>query len=110
MCGACGDNPQTWKDLGVELISESEAALDTIAANCRSNVISCCSSLFTLWLQRKPDASWGQLIDALRSVKLHNLAAEIEKKLEPPTASTPGDTTEATASQESKIKSMTFYL
>ena len=95
LCGACGDNPQTWKDLGVELISESEAALGAIAANCRSDVISCCSSLFTLWLQRKPDANWGQLIDALRNIKLHNLAAEIEKKLEPSTASTPGHTTEA---------------
>lgn len=94
----------------MELISESEAALGTIAANCRSDVISCCSSLFTLWLQRKPDASWGQLIDALRNIKLHSLAAEIEKKLEPPTASTPGHTTEATASQEPKLKSMAFYL
>ena len=57
------------------------ADLNTISADNRGNVTTCCSSLFSLWLQRKPEANWQQLIDALIKVKLNLLASNIKKSL-----------------------------
>ena len=75
-------NPVIWKDLGIELMGkDSVAALNAISVNDRDNVIACCSSMFSLWLQRQTEASWKQLIDALIKVKLNVLASEIEKSL-----------------------------
>ena len=82
ICGACALNPEIWKDLGMELLGkDSVADLNTISANNRGDVIVCCSSMFTLWLQRQPEANWKQLIDALIKMKLNLLAAEIKKSL-----------------------------
>ena len=75
-----------WKDLGVELLPEGEksiAELKIISANSYSNVNKCCASLFSKWLQMVPDASWRQLIDALKVVNLEHLATAIERKLIP---------------------------
>ena len=86
MCAACEDNPEAWRDLGAELLppgDSSTAALQTISANSHGNVIKCCSSMFTLWLQRQPDASWWQLIEALKDTGFDQLATKIEKKLIP---------------------------
>ena len=60
---------------------DSQADLDTISANHSGDVIRCCSSLFSLWLQRQPEANWQQLIDALIKVKLNLLASEIKESL-----------------------------
>ena len=87
LCSACEENPQAWKDLGRELMPDAEAALGTIAANAHGNVINCCSSLFKQWLDRQPEASWEQLIKALKDIGLDNMAIQIEKKLEPSIAS-----------------------
>jgi len=87
--------------LGRELLpvgDASEAALSTIAVNNKDDVTTRCSSLFTLWLGRQPNASWKKLIDALKKINLNNLATEIEGKLIPPadsscsTEDTPEDT------------------
>ena len=85
LCGACEENPEAWKDVGRELMSDSDATLSTIAVNSRGNVITCCSSLFKQWLQRKSDASWEHLIEALKAVDLNDVATEIEGMLEPST-------------------------
>ena len=85
ICGACALNSEIWKDLGLELLgqdSTSVADLNTISVNNR-DVVGCCSSLFSLWLQRQPEASWKQLIDALIKIKLNLLASEIKKSLIP---------------------------
>ena len=82
ICSACDLSPVIWKDLGIELMGQdSMADINTISANNRGDVVGCCSSLFTLWLQRKPEANWKQLIDALITIKLTALAAEIKKSL-----------------------------
>ena len=39
--------------------------------------------MFSLWLQRQPEASWRQLMNALANVKLESLASEIESLLTP---------------------------
>ena len=42
-----------------------------------------CSRMFTEWRQRTPKASWKQLIEALKEVRLTQLASELEELLIP---------------------------
>jgi len=48
-----------------------------------TNKVECCSKMFTLWRQKTPKASWKQLIEALKEVKLTQLASELEGLLTP---------------------------
>ena len=57
--------------------------LDTIRVDYPYNVKECCSRMFTEWRQRTPKASWKQLIEALKEVKLTQLASELEELLIP---------------------------
>ena len=83
ICGS-SNNPEVWRDVGRELLGEEvESELNTIAANSHDNVIKCCSGMFSLWLERQPEASWRQLINALRNVNLVTLATSIENLLLP---------------------------
>lgn len=80
----CAKNPQAWKDLGIELLGvESSDALDVLKNN-NSDVMSCCSAMFQLWLERQPTATWSQLIQALRQLQLNSLADQISSKLTVP--------------------------
>ena len=91
VCGACCNNPEVWRDLGRELLGEEgEPDLNTIAANSHDNVIKCCSGMFSLWLERQPEASWKQLINALRNVNLESLATNVENLLTPSIADPQG--------------------
>ena len=83
LCAACDVNTQLWKDLGRELMPDAETELSTISVQHRSNVVDCCSSLFQLWLQRKSNASWKELLDALKKVNQNYLATQIEGMLVP---------------------------
>ena len=86
LSAACEDNPEAWKDLGVELLppgDSSMAALKTISANSHGNVIKCCASMLSLWLKRQPEASWRQLIEALKVTGLDYIATDLEGKLIP---------------------------
>ena len=58
------------------------AELSTISCDHRE-IVSCCSRMFQLWLQRQPNASWKQLIEALKEVDLNHLATQIEGMLMP---------------------------
>ena len=86
--GACALNPGAWKSVGLELMPGSNAELNIIQVNSQGNVISCCSSLFDLWLQRNPHASWEHLIEALNIANLNDLATKIEGMLQPSADST----------------------
>ena len=66
--------------LGDKIVPE----LDIISADSRGSVVTCCSGMFSLWLERQSEASWRQLIDALINVKLLSLATEIRRLLTPP--------------------------
>ena len=94
LCGACNQDPQAWKNVGIELMPDSNALLNAIAANSGGNVFTCCSSLFDQWLQRKPHAKWRHLIEALNMAGIDYLATEIEGMLEPSAVLT--DKTETT--------------
>ena len=55
--------------------------MDIIKANHSDDVKKCCSAMLTLWRQRQMNASWRQLIEALKQLKLNRVATEIEKLL-----------------------------
>ena len=70
--------------MGVELLSEEDVqALDEIQNNYPKDANTCCTKMFKLWLDRQPEASWRQLIQALRepNIELKELANIIEQKL-----------------------------
>ena len=68
-----------WGDLGLELV-ESYQILREIEANYPNDVNTCCRVMFQKWLERSPDASWSQLITALKNIQM-NFAAESISKL-----------------------------
>ena len=73
---ACDLNPQAWRDLGIELMPDAGADLSAISLDRRDSVVDRCSNMFRLWLQRQPNASWKQLIEALSKTNQNTLAAQ----------------------------------
>ena len=49
----------------------------------KKDVTQCCSAMFSLWRERQPKASWNQLIEAMKEVKLDTLADGIKMLLLP---------------------------
>ena len=73
-----------WRDLGVQLLRpDQETMLDIIAANHPHDVVSCCKRVLEKWLDTTTDATWNELIRALRSpsVQLDYLARQLEQKM-----------------------------
>ena len=73
-----------WYVLGLKLLKkEQESQLDIIKSNHPGDNQMCCMEMFWYWLSTNTDASWQQLIEALRLpiVKLSAVAADIEKML-----------------------------
>ena len=73
------DAADKWKELGVQLLrSDQEIAVDH-----PGDAVSCCKRVLEKWLDTTTDATWNQLITALRSpsVQLNNLASQLEQKL-----------------------------
>ena len=73
-----------WYKIGVELFDPGDvAALNIIKQNYSGDISKCAAEMLQLWLTRKPEASWNQLIDSLRapSIELNTLAAKIEGML-----------------------------
>ena len=73
-----------WYDLGIELLEpEDTHTLDEIEKNHPTDVSTCCTKMFRLWLDKQPEASWEQLIEALRepNIELNELANTIEQEL-----------------------------
>ena len=62
---------------------EDEPVLDGIKADHPGDANKCAAEMLRLWLNRKPDASWNQLIQAFRAskIKLEALASKIEEML-----------------------------
>ena len=73
-----------WYELGVELLDEKEECkLDIIESNSGKDVKKSCLEMFRLWLSTNHDASWWQIVEALKSpgIDLSSVAADLEKKL-----------------------------
>ena len=73
-----------WYDIGLELLEQKdERTVNIIKTNNAGNVAECCTEMLELWLKRQPNATWNQLIKALRApgIELNNAASKIEKML-----------------------------
>ena len=73
-----------WRDLGIQLLKyDPIRTSDMIAADNPHDVVSCCEHVFQRWLETSADASWNQLIIALRSptVQLDSFADELEQMM-----------------------------
>ena len=74
-----------WHDLGLELMEvEDEQDLDVIKAEDLENLEST-KRMLKLWREKKTDASWNTLIEALRNpvIKKYALAQQLKKMLQP---------------------------
>ena len=75
-----------WFDLGLELIEpgDEDWLYDIKTDNCNDGNV-CCKEMFWFWLNQYPDASWNQLIQALKEphIQLHDLASRVEAMLLP---------------------------
>ena len=73
-----------WNDLGVKLLRpDQENVIRIIAADHPHDAVSCCQCVLQKWLDTSTDATWNQLITALRSpiIQLDYLASQLEQKM-----------------------------
>ena len=76
-----------WYDVGLELLDpKDEKALRVIKTNSSLSVIERCEEMLDIWLQRQPEATWKQLIEAIRApgIELNDVASNVEGNLLPP--------------------------
>ena len=74
-----------WYDLGLQLLDAKDASeLSTIKINYPNNSNRACTEMFSLWLQKKPSASWDSLISIIKGpgVGKHDAAQNIEQMLQ----------------------------
>ena len=70
-----------WYELGIVLLRDDQLArLRVITAN-YNDVTRQCSEMFIYWLQTHPNATWRQLVIALRApgVEMNDVAATLER-------------------------------
>ena len=73
-----------WFELGVKLLNEDqESHLDIISSHYANDSRTCCEKMLWHWLDTNTNATWEQLIAALRSpaIELFVVAADLEKML-----------------------------
>ena len=72
-----------WYDLGLELLeTRHERELEIIETNHSNDAVKCCRKMLSKWLESQSDsASWDQLIQAVKNIKLNNVANDIEQLL-----------------------------
>ena len=73
-----------WYDIGVALLDPGdEVVLNVIDKNHHRDVEKCAAEMLKIWLSRKSEATWNQLLEALRepNIKLNALAKKIEEML-----------------------------
>ena len=73
-----------WYSLGIQLFSESKLPrLDEIRATYSNNRREGCGEMLRCWLNITPEATWDQLIHALRApgLELLTTADDVEKEI-----------------------------
>ena len=71
-----------WRNLGVQLLRPNlTKELDIIGANHPHNVVRCCECVLEKWLETSTDATWDELIEALKQIQLNHFANELEQRL-----------------------------
>ena len=82
-----------WYDLGIDLLAANDVEeLNRIKSQYSTDINTCCTEMFQLWLRKQSTASWNQLIESLRQpgIELNDLATNIEKMLLQPKPKPPG--------------------
>ena len=77
-----------WYNLGLQLVDDYNM-LDRIKSNFQGDTVCCCNEMFKKWLEVKPDASWDQLIAALKEVELITAAKHVTTRFKT-TSNIPG--------------------
>ena len=73
-----------WRDLGVQLLGpDHQGMLNVIAADHPHDVTNRCKGVLEKWLDTNMNATWNELIEALRSpgIQLNYLAGQIEQMI-----------------------------
>lgn len=65
-----------WFDLGLQL-NIPEDNLNIIKHNNPTDMKTCRREMFSAWLESDPDASYGQLVNALHTMGYHNVAEHL---------------------------------
>jgi len=71
-----------WMQLGIVLLEDEKVnQLANIKANNNNNVTDCCYAMFSYWIHTQPNASWYQLIEALREpgVEMNDVAEMVKE-------------------------------
>ena len=68
-----------WRDLGIELVDPT--VLDIIEMDYPRSAEDRCTCMLRKWLDVQPNASWNQLLEAIKAVGLYWKADDIAKKL-----------------------------
>ena len=69
-----------WRDLGLNL-AVPVPQLDIIHMNHSHDIQSCCTEMFSYWLQADTEASWRKLIIAFKNMGLNSLANKIKTEI-----------------------------
>ena len=71
-----------WYDLGLQLLDQEDVS--TIEADNPNNASKACTTMFSLWLQKNPSATWNSLISTLKGpgIKRHDVVCKIEQMLQ----------------------------
>ena len=78
-----GDACNKWHELGLELLEEKDVNTLRQIREDFKDVKKCCNEMFHLWLEKCTNATWNQLIHALKEVQLNYRANQIEKMMLP---------------------------
>ena len=68
-----------WYELGIELLDEDYLSqMDAIKSKHANDLNRCCTAMLICWLQEHSNATWHQLVLALRELRMWYVAARIE--------------------------------
>ena len=68
-----------WDALGLHLLAdEHQHWLGIIEKDNRNDTLTCCRQMFLKWLQINNEATWDQLVRAIRGIHLNDTASNIE--------------------------------
>ena len=73
-----------WKDIGVELLHPTlidDRVLEMIKGNHPHSNEECCKIMFDKWLESQKEASWNQLLEAIKATGLKYIASKLENEL-----------------------------
>ena len=66
-----------WRDLGYQLIENTETLKAIEADRNHSDIDARCQKMFEKWLELTPNASWNQLIDSLNNIEMRTAATQL---------------------------------